>query len=114
MKTKSSIIAIAILIGSQQMEAQYKCQCPPTSSTSQNETIWKAITVKKKYAVQQVQRGWLSHTSITKYYIVGKDNKAYIVNRVEDWMVCEVGGIMWTDNGTSAQIKKRRYEFLGD
>jgi hypothetical protein len=29
-------------------------------------------------------------------------------------MVCEVGDIMWTDNGSSVQIKKRQYEFLGD
>jgi hypothetical protein len=112
MKTKSLLIAIAMLIGAQQVAAQSVCNC--IFCRNSDSQTWRAITVKKKYAVQQVQRGWLSHTSITKYYIVGKDNKAYIVNRVEDWMVCEVGGIMWTDNGTSAQIKKRRNEFWGD
>ncbi len=112
MKTKSLLIAIAMLIGAQQVAAQSVCNC--IFCRNSDSQTWRAITVKKKYAVQQVQRGWLSHTSITKYYIVGKDNKAYIVNRVEDWMVCEVGGIMWTDNGTSAQIKKRRDEFWGD
>jgi hypothetical protein len=112
MKIKLSLIAIAILISFQQVAAQSVCNC--IFCRNSDSQTWKAITVKKKYTIQQVQRGWLSHTSITKYYIVGKDNKAYIVNRVEDWMVCEVGGIMWTDNGTSAQIKKRQYEFSGD
>jgi hypothetical protein len=112
MKTKSLLIAIAMLIGAQQIAAQSVCNC--IFCRNSDSQTWRAITVKKKYTIQEVQRGWLSNTSITKYYIVGKDNKAYIVNRVEDWMVCEVGGIMWTDNGTSAQIKKRRDEFLGD
>jgi hypothetical protein len=109
---KKLFIAIALLVGSQYAAAQSKCQCPPTKSTPKDN--WKSITVKKKYKIQQVSTGLLSSVNVTYYYIVGTDNKAYIVNRVEDWMICEVGGIMWTDNGESAQIKKRRYEFFGD
>lgn len=112
MKIKLSLIAISILISFQQVAAQSVCSC--IFCKNSDSQTWKAITVKKKYTIQQLKSGLLSYTNITLYYIVGKDNKAYTVNRVEDWMVCEVGGVMWTDNGTSAQIKKRQYEFSGD
>ena len=72
--------------------------------------VWEAIVVKKKYSENSVTKDLVFGTGnwhSTDYYIVDKNNKIWSGINRQDYMICDVGDTLWTDDGYYLQLNKR-------
>jgi hypothetical protein len=79
------------------------------SKYSDQPHVWKPVVVKKKYSEQSVTKDLVFGTGNwhdIEHYIVDTNGKLWNGISKEDYIICEVGDTLWTDNDWSLQIKK--------
>lgn len=70
--------------------------------------IWTPVIVKKKYSENQVTKDIVFGTGNwhnIDYYIVDKNNKLWSNINKNDYILCDVGDTLWTNDGIYLQIK---------
>lgn len=76
---------------------------------SQPTVSWTPVIVKKKYSEQKVEKDFVFGTGnwhSTMYYIVDTDNKIWNCIDQKDFIICDVGDTLWTQNKACLSIKK--------
>lgn len=71
--------------------------------------VWKPVVVKKKYSENQVTKDIVFGTGnwhSTEYFIVDKNNKIWNGISQQDFILCDVGDTLWSDDGLYLQLKK--------
>lgn len=71
--------------------------------------VWTPVIVKKKYSENQVTKDLVFGTGNwhnTEYYIVDKNNKIWSGVSKDDFILCDVGDTLWTEDDYFLQLKK--------
>ena len=71
--------------------------------------VWKPVVVKKKYSENQVTKDIVFGTGnwhSTEYYIVDVNNKIWSGINKNDFILCDVGDTLWTNDDYFLQLNK--------
>ena len=71
--------------------------------------VWKPVVVKKKYSENQVTKDIVFGTGnwhSTEYYIVDVNNKIWSGIYKNDFILCDVGDTLWTNDDYFLQLNK--------
>jgi len=97
---KKLLLVLVVLLAS--------CEMPEQQDPS--PVISKPVVVKKKYSENSVTKDLVFGTGnwhSTNYYIIDENNKVWRNFRKEDYILCDVGDTLWTDDGYWLQINKK-------
>ena len=97
------IVCFAVLVGS-----LVRCASPEQYSENAPHE-WKAVVVKKKYSENQVTKDIVFGTGnwhSVEHFIVDNNNKVWRGISQDDFIICDVGDTLWTDNDYTLQLKK--------
>lgn len=75
----------------------------------QPAVTWKPVIVKKKYSENSVTKDLVFGTGnwhSTDYYIIDKNNKIWSRISKQDFILCDVGDTLWTNDGWFLQLNK--------
>jgi hypothetical protein len=84
--------------------------CGEQSEQKPKQIVWKSLIVKKKYSENQVTKDIVFGTGnwhSTDYYIVDKNNKIWSGISKNDFILCDVGDTLWTDDDYFLQLNKK-------
>ena len=96
---KKLLLAVTILLVS----------CTDQPKQNPKQIVWKPIIVKKKYSENQVNKDIVFGTGnwhSTDYYIVDKNNKIWSGINKNDFILCDVGDTLWTNDDYFLQLNK--------
>lgn len=96
---KKLLLAVTILLVS----------CTDQPNQNPKQIVWKPIIVKKKYSENQVTKDIVFGTGnwhSTDYYIVDKNNKIWSGINKNDFILCDVGDTLWTNDDYFLQLNK--------
>ena len=71
--------------------------------------VWTPVIVKKKYSENSVTKDIVFGTGnwhSTDYYIVDQNNKIWNSISKDDFILCDVGDTLWTNDGWVLQLNK--------
>ena len=97
---KNVLILILLVLAS--------CKMPEPSPPPPK--VWKPVVVKKKYSENQVTKDIVFGTGnwhSTEYYIVDKNNKIWNSISQNDFIICDVGDTLWTNDDWYLQLNKK-------
>ena len=96
---KKLLLAVSVLLAS----------CVEQAKEKPKEIVWKPVIVKKKYSENDVTKDIVFGTGnwhSTDYYIVDKNNKIWNNVKKDDFIICDVGDTLWTNDGYFLQLNK--------
>ena len=73
-------------------------------------TTWTPVVVKKKYSENSVTKDLVFGTGNwhdIDYYIVDKNNKIWSGINKQDYILCDVGDTLWTNDNYFLQLNKK-------
>jgi hypothetical protein len=83
--------------------------CEEQQQQKPKQIVWTPVVVKKKYSENQVTKDIVFGTGnwhSTDYYIVDKSNKIWSGVSKNDFILCDVGDTLWTNDGYFLQLNK--------
>jgi 1,2-phenylacetyl-CoA epoxidase PaaB subunit len=96
---KKLLLAVSVLFVS----------CGEQTKEKPKEIVWTPVIVKKKYSENDVTKDIVFGTGnwhSTNYYIVDKNNKIWSGVKKDDFIICDVGDTLWTNDGYFLQLNK--------
>jgi len=96
---KKLILLATILIAS----------CEDSPREQPKKVVWTPVVVKKKYSENEVTKDIVFGTGnwhSTEYYIVDKNNHIWRGVSQNDFILCDVGDTLWTNDGYFLQLNK--------
>lgn len=103
-KNTGCLVYVAIIITITMFACRFEPQSPPPPK------VWKPIVVKKKYSENSVTKDIVFGTGnwhSTDYYIVDKNNKIWNNISKENYILCDVGDTLWTNDGWRLELNKK-------
>ena len=96
---KKLLLAVSVLLAS----------CVEQAKEKPKEIVWKPVIVKKKYSENDVTKDIVFGTGnwhSTDYYIVDENNKIWNNVKKDDFIICDVGDTLWTNDGYVLHLNK--------
>lgn len=82
-----------------------------SATYEQPKPTWKPVVVKKKYSENSVTKDLIFGTGnwhSTDYYIIDKNNKMWSNISKQDYILCDAGDTLWTNDGIYLQLNKNK------
>jgi hypothetical protein len=96
---KKLLLSVSVLLAS----------CGERVNEKPKEIVWKPVIVKKKYSENDVTKDIVFGTGnwhSTDYYILDTNNKIWNNVKKDDFIICDIGDTLWTNDGYFLQLNK--------